>query len=65
MWSDRGAADAKPAQTLRLGDFHDPRLALDAAFLKLVDNPRVAPYLDALFSEPLPSSCTGFSLQHN
>ena len=47
-WS--GGADAKPAQTLRLGDFHDPRLALDAAFLKLVDNPRISPYLDAMFS---------------
>ena len=42
----------KPAQTLRLGDMFDPQNAVDAVFLQHVDNPRVAPILDAMFSSP-------------
>ena len=44
------AAKKPPAQTLRLGDFVDPRRPIDAAFLQHVDNPRIAPYLDAMFA---------------
>ena len=44
------AEGEKLAQTLRLGDMFDPRNAVDAAFLRHVDNPRVAPILDAMFT---------------
>lgn len=47
---DGRAEGEKLAQTLRLGDMFDPRNAVDAAFLQHVDNPRVAPILDAMFT---------------
>jgi hypothetical protein len=47
-----GPQGEKLAQTLRLGDMFDPQLAVDAALLAHVDNPRVAPILDAMFTSP-------------
>ena len=44
--------EEKPAQTLRLGDMADPALGMDKEFLKLVDNPRVSCYLDAMYTSP-------------
>ena len=44
--------EEKPAQTLRLGDMADPALDMDKEFLKLVDNPRVSSYLDAMYTSP-------------
>eukprot|EP01045_Picozoa_sp_COSAG04_P000117 COSAG04_NODE_3_length_53939_cov_50.145431_7_plen_199_part_00 len=47
-----GDDEEKPAQTLRLGDMADPALDMDKEFLKLVDNPRVSSYLDAMYTSP-------------
>ena len=45
-----GGQAGEKGHTHRFGDFLDPGRPLHAEFLRLIDNRRVAPYLDALFS---------------
>ena len=49
---DTNGTDASAGRTQRFSGFIGPHTSPSSPFLELVDNPRVAPYLDAMFSSP-------------